>query len=248
MDHWINEPRDESGKWTTGGASTEIVTTIKDAGSALQAAASDYTEEAAIYEQALALNKKALEAQPEFEEKIKLVNSILQGQETGVNVKRVERIAEKAKKEYGGDVNSVTDPIRSTIVIDSKNKYNAAIDAFKKAGAVKVKLQEGEAFLGYTGVLAKFKMSNGVQSEVQANYPEMIYAKEIPVDAKRLIGEKKWSEINSRKKIEPGLGHKYYEDYRKYQDKISAGSLTVHEAEFLQDVKQKSMKYYSNFY
>lgn len=248
MDHWINEPRDESGKWTTGGASTEIVTTIKDAGSALKAAASDYTEEAAIYEQALELNRKALEVQPEFEEKIKLVNSILHGQETGVNVKRVERIAEKAKKEYGGDVNSVTDPIRSTIVIKSSGDYTKAIDAFKKAGAVKVKLQEGESFLGYRGVLAKFKMSNGVQSEVQANYPEMLYAKEIPADAKRFIGEKKYQEIQQSKKVEGGLGHKYYEDFRKYQVKISAGSLSIAEAEYLQDVKTKSMKYYSNFY
>lgn len=243
-----DQPRDEHGRWVDEfGNKTEIVTTIKDAGSALKAAATDYTEEAAIYEQALELNRKALEARPEFEEKLKQVNAILGGIDTGVNMKRIERIAEKAKKEYGGDVNSVTDPIRSTIIIKSSGEYTKAIDAFKRAGAVKVKMQEGESFLGYRGVLAKFKLSNGIQSEVQANYPEMLYAKG-DGDIKSMIGEAKFNEIKQRTKIESGLGHKYYEDFRKYQDKISAGSLTISEAEFLQDVKTKSMKYYSNFY
>lgn len=251
-----DQPRDDLGRWTDTGmsgsitktGSTEIVTTHKDAGAALKAAASDYTAEAAILQQALELNRKAIEARPEFEDKLKLVNSFLNGQETGINLKKVDRISEKAVKEYNGNVNDVTDAIRSTIVIDNKEKYNTAIDAFKKAGAVKVKLQEGSAFLGYTGVLAKFKLNNGIYAEVQANYPEMLYAKEKPEDAKRLIGDKKWSEINSTKKIDGGLGHKYYEQYRSYQDKIRMGSLTNTEADYLAEIESKSMQYYAKFY
>ncbi len=247
-DHYLVEPRDSQGRWTTGGAQTEIVSTIKDAGAAIKAAASDYSSEAAIYERSLELNRKAIEATPEFEEKVKAVNAILNGTYTGVNLKRVERIAEKAQKEYGGDVDSITDPIRTTIVIDSKSRYDDAINAFKKAGAEKVKFQHGETFLGYTGVLAKFKLSNGVQSEVQANYPEMLYAKEIPADAKRMLGEKKWNDISNNKKVEGGLGHKYYEDFRKYQGKIINNTLTTSEKEFLHNTKIKSMNYYKNFY
>ncbi len=247
-DHYLDEPRDSQGRWTTGGAQTEIVSTIKDAGAAIKAAASDYTSEAAIYERALELNRKAVEATPEFEDKLKQINAILNGSITGVNLKRVERIAEKAKKEYGGDVNSVTDPIRSTIVIDSPNRYDDAVEAFKKAGAEKVKYQHGETFLGYTGVLAKFKMSNGTQSEVQANYPEMIYAKEIPADAKRMLGDSKWNEIAQNKKLPGGLGHQYYEDYRKHMDKILNNTLSTSEKEYLHNTKQKSMDYYKNFY
>lgn len=250
MHHYIDQDRDELGRWTDegGGTTTEIVTTHKDAGAAIKAAASDYSKEAALLEAALELNRKALEVQPEFEEKVRLANSFLHGTETGTNLKKVERIADKAKKEYGGNVGEVTDPIRSTLVIETKDRYPAAIEAFKKAGAVKVKLQQGEGFLGYTGVLAKFKMSNGIYAEVQANYPEMLYAKEEPANAKRFLGEKRWNEIAAKTKIEGGLGHKYYEDFRKFEDKRKAGTLTVAEADYIADIKTKSIQYYKNFY
>lgn len=43
----------------------------------------------------------------------------------------------------------------------------------------------------------------------------MIYAKEKPIDAMRIIGKKRWSEIKKETGLEGGLGHKYYEEYRE---------------------------------
>jgi len=42
----------------------------------------------------------------------------------------------------------------------------------------------------------------------------MIYAKEKPENAKRILGEKRWKEIQKQTGMEGGLGHKYYEEWR----------------------------------
>jgi len=37
----------------------------------------------------------------------------------------------------------------------------------------------------------------------------MIFAKEKPEDAKKIIGEKRWNEIHKETGLEGGLGHKF---------------------------------------
>lgn len=65
----------------------------------------------------------------------------------------------------------------------------------------------------------------------------MIYAKEKPSDAKRVIGERLWNEIHKNTGLEGGLGHRYYEAYRILDPK----SL---EAE---KILKQSLEYYSRF-
>ena len=65
----------------------------------------------------------------------------------------------------------------------------------------------------------------------------MIYAKEKPEDAKRILGEKRWEEIQKQTGMEGGLGHKYYEEWR-ILDKSDKKA---------QEIAEKSIKYYSHF-
>ena len=70
--------------------------------------------------------------------------------------------------------------------------------------------------------------------------PRMIYAKEPPEDAKRIIGEALWRKIQRETGLPGGLGHKYYEQYR---------SLTYEQqrSELGREIARKSEEYYSHF-
>lgn len=74
-------------------------------------------------------------------------------------------------------------------------------------------------------------------AEIQFNTEKMIYAKEKPQDAIRIIGEKRWREINKETGLEGGLGHKFYEEMRV---------LPENSKRYL-ELKKKSIEYYSNF-
>ena len=91
--------------------------------------------------------------------------------------------------------------------------------------------------MGYSGNIVNIKTSNRLIAEIQVNTAKMIYAKEKPVDAKRILGEKLWNEIYAQTGIEGGLGHKYYEQWRVL-DKASEKAI---------EIAKKSVDYYSNF-
>lgn len=110
-------------------------------------------------------------------------------------------------------------------------------DLSEYAGFVRLKRQRPESFMGYSGNIVNIQASNGLIAEIQVNTERMIYAKEKPDDAKKILGEKRWNEIREQTGMEGGLGHKYYEEWR---DKDRA-------SDEAQNIAQKSMEYYSHF-
>lgn len=91
--------------------------------------------------------------------------------------------------------------------------------------------------MGYSGNIVNIRTTNGLTAEIQVNTERMIFAKERPEDAKRILGEKRWEEIHNETGMEGGLGHKYYEQWR-ILDKSSNEALKIVE---------KSIEYYSHF-
>lgn len=82
-------------------------------------------------------------------------------------------------------------------------------------------------------------MPNGIIAEIQVNTKEMIYAKERPFDAKRIIGNEAWEKIYKKTGLEGGLGHKYYEEGRVLD--------VVRDALRIEELQKKSREYYENF-
>lgn len=81
------------------------------------------------------------------------------------------------------------------------------------------------------------KTSNGLVAEIQVNTAKMIYAKERPEDAKRILGLDVWNSIRRETGIEGGLGHTYYEEARVL-DKSSAK---------YKEIERLSVEYYKHF-
>ena len=69
----------------------------------------------------------------------------------------------------------------------------------------------------------------------------MIYAKEKPINAIKIIGIKKWKQIEKEVGVEGGLGHQFYEEMR-ILDKRVPGQLKK-----WKELEQKSIDYYSKF-
>ena len=69
------------------------------------------------------------------------------------------------------------------------------------------------------------------------NTAKMIYAKEKPEDAMRIIGEGLWNKIRKETGIEGGLGHKYYEQWR----------LLDPNSEEAKKIVKLSVEYYKHF-
>lgn len=218
-----NEPRDAMGRWTDS------------SGTATHLAASDSVKN---------LMAKAKEAAPELDEEAKKVAELVGGTATGINLKSEERIKEKAAKEYGGDVSKVKDAVRTTIVADY-SKLEAAAEALKNIpGITRVKIQDGDEFFGYKGVLANYKTKNGITAEIQVNSPGMLYAKEAKKDNTKFLSDKQYAEIKAKTGLEGGLGHVYYEQIRSTKDR----ELKPEEQKKVEGLIQKSKQYYSNFY
>ena len=105
-------------------------------------------------------------------------------------------------------------------------------------GRIKTQSHESNP-LGYSGNIVNIKTSNGLTAEIQVNTPKMIYAKEKPENAKRILGETKYNQIAKEVGIEGGKGHDLYEKYRV----LVAGK----DDKQRKKIEQESKKYYSNF-
>lgn len=162
---------------------------------------------------------------------------------TPINFKSRDSIKRKVISEYGGDISQVKDSVRNTIVHPDQNSVNKILeDLAKQPGYMRTKSQRHETdLLGYSGNVVNFKAKNGVISEIQVNTPKMIYAKEKEVDARRTLGDKVYNQIAEEIKLPGGLGHQYYEEYRKLNKDIPA------DAARMKELEQISKKYYSNF-
>lgn len=93
------------------------------------------------------------------------------------------------------------DLVRTTIIADRRNidivieqlRMSEPVKAFK---GIAVKKQRPQNYLGYSGNIVNLQTSNGLVAEIQVNTAKMIYAKELPENAKAILGEKLWNKIH----------------------------------------------------
>ena len=136
---------------------------------------------------------------------------------TPINLKSKASIVRKLNTyDVNHSVFKVKDAVRTTIIAPA-TQIDALRNHFRTqiGGTVlRVKEQSGAGLLGYTGTIVNIRCSNGIVGEVQINTPRMIYAKEKPEDAMRILGRELWEKIRRETGMDGGLGHKYYEEFR----------------------------------
>jgi hypothetical protein len=155
---------------------------------------------------------------------------------TPINYKSISPIVRKATTE-GITPYDIKDAVRTTIIVPKSQIDQVLNELSENDSFVRLKRQKPESFMGYSGNIVNIQTSNGLIAEIQVNTDRMIYAKEKPEDAKRILGEKRWKEIQEQTGMEGGLGHKYYEEWRVL-DKADKKA---------QKIAEKSIEYYSHF-
>lgn len=130
---------------------------------------------------------------------------------------------------------NLKDTVRTTIVADTKDIDLIISDLIKHKSFVRLKKQKTS--LGYVGNIVNLITNNGLIAEVQVITPYMIYAKETPKIAKQLLGESMWNKIMQKTKLEGGLGHKFYEQWRLLNPKSKEAI----------EIAKKSAEYYRHF-
>lgn len=155
---------------------------------------------------------------------------------TPINLKTRASILRKVNTENISPFD-LKDTVRTTIIADKDDIGGVIKDLAKDSGFVRLKVQRPEDFMGYSGNIVNVKTSQGLLGEIQVNTAKMIYAKEKPEDAIRILGKELWDKISKEVKVEGGLGHKFYEEARLL-DKASAK---------FAEIVEKSIAYYSNF-
>ena len=158
------------------------------------------------------------------------------GYVTPINFKSTTSITRKLITE-GITPYDIKDAVRTTIIVPKSRIEDVLEELHKTEGFLRLKRQKPESFMGYSGNIVNIRTTNGLTAEIQVNTERMIYAKERPEDAKRILGKKRWEEIHNETGMEGGLGHKYYEQWR-ILDKSSNEALKIVE---------KSIEYYSHF-
>lgn len=155
---------------------------------------------------------------------------------TPINYRSISSIVGKAATE-GITPYDIKDAVRTTIIVPESQIDQVLNELSENDSFVRLKRQKPESFMGYSGNIVSIQTSDGLIAEIQVNTDRMIYAKEKPEDAKRILGEKRWKEIQEQTGMEGGLGHKYYEEWRVL-DKADKKALKIAE---------KSIEYYSHF-
>lgn len=158
------------------------------------------------------------------------------GYVTPINFKSTTSITRKVITE-GITPYDIKDAVRTTIIVPKSRIEDVLEELYKTEGFLRLKRQKPESFMGYSGNIVNIRTTNGLTVEIQVNTERMIFAKERPEDAKRILGKKRWEEIHNETGMEGGLGHKYYEQWR-ILDKSSNEALKIVE---------KSIEYYSHF-
>jgi len=153
---------------------------------------------------------------------------------TETNVKSRERIFEKAFNDEGGDVSRIKDIIRNTFITDEKNIENVALKIKKQCNVVSDIVQNTD--MGYSGRKLNIEFKNGTFAEIQINTPQMIFAKE--KNAQMILGDRLFYEIQQKTELKHGIGHKYYEDFRKL-------SIQQQNSEIGEFLKKLSIDYYN---
>ena len=132
---------------------------------------------------------------------------------TPINFKSKDSLIRKVKTESIAP-DEVKDSVRTTIVAqpDKIDKIREMLS--RESGFIRMKIQEPDKFMGYSGTIVNLTAKNGITAEIQVITPEMIFAKELPASAQSILGKEKWQEIAERVKLPGGMGHRYYEAYR----------------------------------
>lgn len=130
---------------------------------------------------------------------------------------------------------NLKDTVRTTIVADNKDIDFIISDLVKHKSFVRLK--EQKTSLGYVGNIVNLITNNGLIAEIQVITPYMIYAKEPPKIAKQILGESIWNKIMQKTKLEGGLGHKFYEQWRLLNPKSKEAI----------EIAKKSVEYYGHF-
>jgi len=188
---------------------------------------------------------KAQEAAPEVDKLGKDLAEKYGAIVTPINMKSADSIVRKTNDEEGGNLGNIKDSVRNTVISDDPVAIQNIIrdlsnDPRVAGGNGRIKTQSHESnALGYSGNIVNIKTSNGLTAEIQVNTPKMIYAKEKPADAKRILGEAKYNQIQKQTGFVGGRGHEFYEQYRVLNPKKDAAKM--------REIEQKSKKYYSNF-
>ncbi len=187
------------------------------------------------------LMDKAKEAAPELDKIGKDLAEKYGAKVTDINLKSEGSILRKVNNEEGGNLNNIKDAVRNTIVHDNAESVQKVIEDLKKDGRfLRAKTQSHETDpLGYSGNIVNVKLSNGQIAEIQVNTPKMIFAKEKPEDAIRVIGKEKYDQIAKQTGLNGGKGHAIYEEYRNldpYKD-----------SKRMKQLEKESKSYYKNF-
>lgn len=157
---------------------------------------------------------------------------------TPINYKSPSSIIRKVTTE-GITPYDIKDAVRTTIIVPKENIENTLKDLSIDESFIRLKRQAPKSFMGYSGNIINIKTSNGLIAEIQVNTAKMIYAKEKPVDAKRILGEKLWNDIRKQTGVDGGLGHKYYEEARALNP--------IGDKEKYDSIVEKSVLYYRHF-
>lgn len=171
-----------------------------------------------------------------------------EGSVTPINFKTKSSIERKVNNELGGDVSKLKDAVRNTVVVKYSDlekvvDYLKTLPEYKVEGA-RVKLQEGDAYFGYKGVLTNIVTKNGLIAEMQVNSPGMIYAKVPKAEALHVMSEEMYNDIAKKTGVEGGLGHVYYEELRT----INPATATPAQLKRMNELVDLSKKYYAKFY
>jgi hypothetical protein len=168
-------------------------------------------------------------------------------------IKGKKRTIEKTMTDLGGDISLIGDGARNTVVVKDPAEVGKVVDMLSKdpnlvKGHVVNSAQDP---LGYSGGNVKLKMGNGVNAEIQANTPEMIFAKEAAKDAKSVLGEKLYNQLEKTAQengLQGGKGHQLYEKVRTILSKKDVGeNLTAEELNLLETTAKESKDYYDSF-
>lgn len=201
-------------------------------------------EKATINNDVSLLMKKALNSEAEVSAIISKLTKELGGYATPINFKSRESILRKVTNELNGNIEGVKDSIRATIIVPKEKMKNILQYIEKSSIFARVKNQTPEQFLGYSGILTNIRTQQNIFAEIQFNTEKMIYAKETPSNAIRIMGQKRYNEIRKETGIEGGLGHKYYEEIRVLKAKTNN---TPDILERIAELEKQSFNYYSKF-
>lgn len=158
------------------------------------------------------------------------------GYVTPVNYKSKSSITRKVNTEHVAPYD-IKDAVRTTIIAPKSEIESILKELNNLPSFIRLKRQKPESFMGYSGNIVNIRTSNELTAEIQVNTDRMIYAKELPEEAKRILGENRWNEIHKETGLEGGLGHKYYEEWRM-MDKSNPKAI---------EIAKKSTEYYSHF-